>query len=102
MIPLRRFRIMSILRASRTVVPAALALAWAGCAVAGPGLTSDAKAALTAACSGDLLTFCPGGDPGGKEVEECFQRHLKELSPTCSKAVAEHKAVAQSSRRERR
>lgn len=90
---------MSSVRATLPAILATMIAGWIGSAAAAPGAKGDATAALTAACSGDLATFCPDVDPGGKAVEECFRRHMKELSPACGKAVAEHKAEAQSERR---
>lgn len=38
-------------------------------------------------CMGDYLRLCAGTDPGGPEVEACFRRNMRNLSPGCRGAI---------------
>lgn len=76
------------------------ALVAAGCILAGPILAGPAlaqgksrpsdKDVLQAACSSDYMRLCNGVDPGGKEVEACFQRNMSQMSPGCQSAITDY------------
>jgi hypothetical protein len=39
-------------------------------------------------CSGDYMRLCSQFDPGSAEVRQCFIAHMRQLSPTCRRAIA--------------
>lgn len=46
------------------------------------------RANLQMSCTGDYLRFCAGTEPGGPEVEACFKRNMRNLSPGCRGAIS--------------
>ena len=38
-------------------------------------------------CTGDYLEHCSEFAPGGPEIEACFSKKAKDLSPNCSAAI---------------
>jgi hypothetical protein len=44
-------------------------------------------------CTGDYLEHCGEHPPGGPEVEACFRRKAKVLSPNCSAAIVAYRPV---------
>jgi hypothetical protein len=75
-------------------------LALAGCVLAAPFLAAPAfaqgksrpsdKDVLQAACAQDYMKLCSGVDPGGKEVEACFQRNMSQMSQGCQTAITDY------------
>lgn len=43
-------------------------------------------------CIGDATTFCGDVDPGSKAMEACFEKHRKELSENCRRAIEAYQA----------
>ena len=43
---------------------------------------------LRANCTGDYMRHCSMFDPGSKQVEQCFQARMRELSPNCQATIA--------------
>ena len=54
--------------------------------------------AMRQACQADMAKLCPGVQPGGGRVMECFKAHRDGLSDGCKSAMAamraEHRAAA--------
>lgn len=43
---------------------------------------------LRAHCTGDYMRLCSMYDPNTKQVEQCFQARMRELSPNCQATIA--------------
>ena len=56
-----------------------------------PGLSlaqqTNSQEVLKRYCTGDYLEHCSEFVPGGPEIEACFARKTKDLSPNCSAAI---------------
>jgi len=50
----------------------------------------DGTAVLQRACSADYTRLCDGLDPRGTEIVACFQKNIREVSPGCRAAIANH------------
>jgi hypothetical protein len=53
----------------------------------GPVLAQRGDAATEQYCTSDYFRLCSGLDPDGKEVEQCFTRNRRNLSPACRQAI---------------
>ena len=54
---------------------------------------SDAAAAVTEACKGDVEKLCPGIQPGEGRIAACLKQHKSEVSKPCKSEIAkQHKA----------
>ena len=49
----------------------------------------DAAESIQTACAQDEQKLCPDVDLGGGKMAKCLRDHEKQLSPTCSRALAE-------------
>jgi len=58
-----------------------------GMALATPALAARGNETLKRSCSGDAATFCGDLDPGSRQMEACFKKHRRELSPGCARAI---------------
>ena len=56
---------------------------------AASALTQRQEAIFRTECGGDYMRLCGDFKPGTPEIEMCFKRKAKELSPGCSKAIAD-------------
>ena len=58
--------------------------------LASPAFAQDAQqqAIFRQNCSGDYMRLCSAYSPGTPEVEQCFQSHMRDLSPQCQGAIA--------------
>ena len=43
-------------------------------------------------CTGDATTLCGDVDPASKEMKTCFEKHRKELSENCRRAIDAYQA----------
>lgn len=43
---------------------------------------------LRAHCTGDYMRLCSQFDPGSKQVEQCFQSNMRNLTPNCRQTIA--------------
>ena len=50
------------------------------------------------ACQADMAKLCPGVQPGGGRVMQCFKAHKDELSDGCRSALMEMRAAHQAAK----
>ena len=43
-------------------------------------------------CTGDAMTFCGNVDPDSKAMDACFEKHRKEMSENCRRAIDAYQA----------
>ena len=66
------------------------AVALLGAAVV-PASAQDEQAEYRRNCTADYSRFCSAYDPGGPQVQQCFQQNLRRLSAACQATIAKYR-----------